>query len=108
MATNCGVPSVSPSAQVGVLPEEGTFHTRLLAKEPQGYFVFPSHHQSPCRARVFLAHRERPWTAFTPRVTCTDSCISRIGCPQSAPCRSTSVRPTASLRPQDPVCRSPR
>jgi hypothetical protein len=23
------------------------FHTRLLAKEPQGYFVFPSHHQSP-------------------------------------------------------------
>ena len=25
----------------------GTFHTRLLAKEPQGYFVFPSHHQSP-------------------------------------------------------------
>jgi len=32
----------------------GTFHTRLLAKEPQGYFVFPSHHQSPRRARVFL------------------------------------------------------
>jgi hypothetical protein len=25
----------------------GTFHTQLLVKEPQGYFVFPSHHQSP-------------------------------------------------------------